>query len=208
MLALEDNRFVTSASWDEYSKFLAAVGDRPIRVTYDRGRLEIMSPSPAHEKAKKLLATLLESILADWDQDYEALGSMTFRREDLDRGLEPDECYWFKKTLAVRDLEEFDFTRDPAPELVIEVEITSSVINRLGLFHALGVDEVWSLTRKGELLVLSWQEDGYHESPVSRVLAGFPAPQMVRWLQPGELTRPQLVRACVQWARPFNAAGR
>lgn len=204
MQALQESRFVISASWQEYLKYLEAVGDRPIRVTFDRGRLELMSPSPAHERAKKLLATLLESLLSDWDIDYEALGSTTFRREDLEKGLEPDECYWFLHAAQARKLVDLDLSRDPAPELVIEVEITSSVLNRLSLFHSMGVAEIWRLTRKGELIALGWAREGYEVLPVSAVIVGLPVSAMSRFLKPRDCPRPQLIREFLTWARAYR----
>ena len=204
MLTVSENRFVTSATWQEYEKFLEAVGERPIRLTYDRGRLEIFSPSLDHKKAKSLLGTLLEALLFDWDRDYEAGGSTTFRRQDLDRGLEPDECYWFEQARAIRKVGTIDLARDPAPELVIEVEITCSVLNRLGLFHSLGVAEIWRLTQVGQMVVLGWSEAGYQVLPVSRVLAGFPVPELTQWLDTSERTRPQLLREFLRWARAYK----
>ena len=205
MVAHHESRFFISATWQEYLKYLEAVGDRPIRVTFDRGRLELLSPSPAHERAKKLLATLLEALLADWNLDYEALGSTTFRREDLERGLEPDECYWLREAAYVRTLLELDLTRDPAPELVIEIEITSSILNRLSLFHAMKVTEIWRLTRKGELVVLGWTPEGYAVLPLSAVVSGLPASAISQFLEPRDCPRPQLIREFLNWARPYRA---
>ncbi len=90
----KDNRFVTWTDWQGYSKFLEAIGDRPIRLTYDQGALEIMSPTQEHERIKTILGHLLVTLVDELGLELEAGGSMTFRREDLDRGLEPDECYW------------------------------------------------------------------------------------------------------------------
>jgi len=37
-------------SWEEYERILVELDERPwLRVTYDRGRLEIMTLSPEHE---------------------------------------------------------------------------------------------------------------------------------------------------------------
>ena len=42
---------LSGVSWEEYEHLLEDLPDRPrVRVSYDGGRLEIMSPLPEHEK--------------------------------------------------------------------------------------------------------------------------------------------------------------
>src|SRR4051794_17128914 len=81
-------------SWELYEELLDAVGERPIHMTYDQGRLEVVTLSPLHEKVKKAITRLLEAYADAMDIEIEGLGSTTFKRKDLRRGLEPDECYY------------------------------------------------------------------------------------------------------------------
>ncbi len=81
------------ASWELYEKLLRDIGQRPIRVTYDQGRMEIRSPLPEHEKPKKLLGRMIEALTVELDMPVASLGSTTFRRREKAKGLEPDECY-------------------------------------------------------------------------------------------------------------------
>src|SRR5438552_66424 len=83
-----------NASWDLYTKLLRDIGDRPVRITYDRGRLEIMSPLPEHEDPKKVIGRLIEMLTYEMDKPMKSLGSTTFRRKDKAKGLEPDQCYY------------------------------------------------------------------------------------------------------------------
>src|ERR1700730_1545257 len=86
-------RFVLhNLRWDDYEKILAVVGNRRIRVTYDRGSLELMSPLPIHESYKRYFGLLLGVLSEELGVPVRGLGSTTFRRRDADRGLEPDEC--------------------------------------------------------------------------------------------------------------------
>src|SRR5438552_1788871 len=89
--------------WQAYEKMLEAIGDRPIRVTYDRGNLELMSPSAIHEIYKRWFARLLDMLVLVVGIHIKACGSTTFRREDLDRGLEPDECFYLASAPRVQD---------------------------------------------------------------------------------------------------------
>jgi Uma2 family endonuclease len=71
------------------------------------------------------------------------LGSTTFRRRELRKGLEPDECYYIQHEEQIRNREEIDLTRDPPPDLVIEIDITHRAIGREAIYAGLGVPEVW-----------------------------------------------------------------
>src|SRR3954452_18636163 len=83
-------------TWDYYDRTLRELERqrRRVRVTYDRGRLEFMTLTQLHEFIKKTIARLIETYSVERGIPATGLGSLTCRREDLDRGLEPDECYY------------------------------------------------------------------------------------------------------------------
>jgi Uma2 family endonuclease len=130
-------------SWNFYELLLKELGDRPIRVTYDRGRLEMMSPLPEHEDVKKTIDRLILGISMETGIEFKSLGSTTFRRRDRDRGLEPDECYYFKEHKRMRGRNRLNLKKDPPPELVVEVDITHRSIAREPVYASLGVREIW-----------------------------------------------------------------
>jgi len=148
-IALDD------VSWDFYERLLEEIGDRPIRVTFDEGSIEIMSPPPKHETVKKAIASLLELLTIELNIQMTRFGSTTFRREDKQKGLEPDECYYLRNTDRVRGMQEYDPDHHPPPDLAIEVDITSRSIARQPIYAALGVPELWRYNSgKLEILVL------------------------------------------------------
>ncbi|AGA31592.1 Uma2 family endonuclease [Singulisphaera acidiphila] len=131
-------------SWDDYEAMLRIVGNRPIRVTYDRGSMEIMSPLWKHGGLSYLLGRLIDVLTEEWDIPVEAADPVTFKREDLAKGVEPDKCYYFGDHAAqVRGKDRLNMGVDPPPDLVIEADITSSSLDRLGIYAALGICEVW-----------------------------------------------------------------
>ncbi len=130
-------------SWDTYQRMLADIGEGRTRLTYDEGTLEVMSPSPFHEKLKKLIGRLLEAYADAIEIELEGFGSMTRAREDLKKGLEPDECYYAQNAPAVMGRDDIDLTVDPPPDLAIEVEVSRSSVSRQPIDFALGVGEVW-----------------------------------------------------------------
>ncbi|MHB1425195.1 MAG: Uma2 family endonuclease [Gemmataceae bacterium] len=141
--ALPQRFVVHGVNWQTYEKALEAFGDQPIRITYDRGSLELMSPLPIHEIYKRCLGLLLAVLDRELKITIKGLASTTVRRRDLDRGLEPDECFYVRNLDRVHDWPNVDFSIDPPPDLALEVDVTRSCLNRLGIYAALGVSEVW-----------------------------------------------------------------
>jgi Uma2 family endonuclease len=139
----EQRMLISDVSWDFYVAFCEEIGERPLRLTYSDGMLEIMITKAPHEFYRKMLAKLIETIVLERDLPVRSGGSMTFQRKDLEKGFEPDDCWWIEHEAEVRAKKEFDFRRDPPPDLAIEVEISRSLVNRVGIFAAMGVKELW-----------------------------------------------------------------
>lgn len=131
------------ASWEFYERLLKEIGDRPIRVTYDNGRLEMMSPLPEHEEVKGLIHDFIRGISIRLGIETKCLGSTTFRKKRAKKGLEPDDCYYFKNEKLMRGRKRLDLSKDLAPELVVEIDITRRSIAREPIYAALGVPEIW-----------------------------------------------------------------
>jgi Uma2 family endonuclease len=143
-LADQQHIVLDDVSWDFYEHLLREIGNRQIRVTFDQGSIEIMSPLPKHERWGSWIGRLVELLCFTRSIDCECLGSTTFRDEAKQKGLEPDECYYFKNAQVARQMEEeFDPAVDPVPELAIEIDITSRSIPREPIYAALGVKELW-----------------------------------------------------------------
>jgi Uma2 family endonuclease len=91
-------------SWREYVRLGRILGDRPLRMTYDRGTLEIMTLSPEHERWKHLLGRLVETMSEELQLPIAGFGSMTCKRRKKRRGVEPDECYWIANEPLVQGI--------------------------------------------------------------------------------------------------------
>src|SRR5262245_38805161 len=122
----EERQLLSGVSWDRYEELLREYEGRHIRLTYSGGDLEIMTVSSGHECSKTLIARLLEALTEELDIPIMGVGNTTFRRKDLARGLEPDECWYIEHEEQMRGKAEIDLTIDPPPDLVIEVEVTRS----------------------------------------------------------------------------------
>src|SRR6266571_5572482 len=102
-----------------------------------------MAPSYAHEELNHLIARVVEIIATEMDLDYCNAGSTTFKREELERGFEPDSCFYVQRAGQIAGKKRLDLTVDPPPDLVLEVDITHPALDKLSIFAVVGVPEVW-----------------------------------------------------------------
>jgi Uma2 family endonuclease len=155
--------------WDTYSRLLRTFDERHIRLTYDRGTLEIMTLSHGHEDDSSFLERIVVILTMVASLPIKHGGSTTIRRKRKQRGLEPDRCYWITNEAMVRGKRVIDLRRDPPPDLAIEVEVTRSALKRLAIYAALGVPEVWRWDGTTLTLYLLKTDGQYIESTVSRL---------------------------------------
>jgi Uma2 family endonuclease len=134
--------------WQDYQAFLDELGDKGLRHTYDRGSLEIMPTSREHEIYLCLLGLLISVLAEELGRRLSLGGQVTLERQDLDRGLEPDACFWLAK--------------DPPPDLYVEIEISRTLVHRLPVLAALGVPEVWRVDGRN-LRIGLLQADGEYQ---------------------------------------------
>jgi Uma2 family endonuclease len=178
---VEHRVVLRGVGWTGYQSLLEMVGDQPIRLTYDRGDVELMSPLPKHERKKCLLGQLVRILAREFHIPVMPMGSTTWSREDMDKGLEADESFYLGDLERVRDPDNVDLDVDPPPDLAIEIEITLSALDRVGIYGALRVPELWRFNGR-TLRVLLRQEDGsYRESPSSGVFPRVPMDEVAQF---------------------------
>ncbi len=134
---------LSGISWATYESLLNELStNRRLRLTYDRGELEIMVPSPEHERPKKIVGRFVETLAEELELDISPLGSTTFKLPELIGG-EPYECFYIKNVNFIRGKTRINLPQDPAPDLVVEIDITSSSQNRFAVYAEMGVPEIW-----------------------------------------------------------------
>lgn len=187
--------------WETYQYLVQDSEEQPNkRLTYDRGILEIMTPLPEHEVYKKLIDRFVLVMVEEMNKEMRSLGSCTWSRQDLKQGLEPDECYYINHEEAVRGKLNIDLNFDPPPDLAIEIDITSSSLNRMSIYEALGVAEVWRFD--GQFLSIYQLVDGiYQMSDKSGVFPFIKGEDIMRFLQQLEGGEMALIKAFRTWVR-------
>jgi Uma2 family endonuclease len=163
----EQRILLAGVPWSVYVMLRDSLDGPGLRMTYLEGMLEIMSPSRTHEVSKKQIARLLELFCLERDIPLFGYGSTTFRKEERERGLEPDECYCRG---ADRD----------TPDIALEVIITRGSIDKLDVYRGLGVREVW-VFEAGRFQLFALRGEGYAPIPVSEVLPEVDLAELARF---------------------------
>ena len=133
--------------------------------------------------------------------DVVALGATTFDREDLQRGFEPDSCFYIEHESQIRGREEIDLTVDPAPDLVIGIDITSSSLDKLPIYAQLDVPEVWRYDG-GKATILHLIEGHYTEREASLAFPFLTSTAVTDFVQKGKSVRRTVwLRELRSWAQ-------
>jgi Uma2 family endonuclease len=180
---------VTDVKWEDYEHLLAWRDEhrpRSVRLAYDQGRLEIMVVTNLHERLRRVLDLMLIIWITETGGEYLPSGQLTHKRDDLEKGFEPDECYYIQSWKRVAGLREIDFTTDPPPDLMIEVEVSRSVLSRLPIIAAFKVPEVWRYDGEKVAILLLQPDGSYAESQSSRAVPNFPFSEVAKYLAMAE----------------------
>ncbi len=152
----EQRVLLSGVPWATYVVLRDSIESPGVKMTYLEGWFEFMSRSRTHEVNKKQIARLLELFCLERDIPLFGFGSTTFRKEEAERGLEPDECY----------------TRGedkPTPDMAPEVVHSHGSIDKLDVYRGLGVREVW-IFEAGALHLHALRGDAYVGIESSEVL--------------------------------------
>jgi Uma2 family endonuclease len=212
-IPITDYAYFEGVSWDEYESMLEQAGERPIRFTYDNGRLEIMTLSYEHEWNSGVIGRFIDLMAIVLEMPFQSGGSTTMKRKLKKKGLEPDDCFWFQHERQMRGKKRLDLKVDPPPDLVLEIDVTRSVMKRMPIYAAMRVPEVWRF--KGEQLkAYLLQPDGtYKVSDYSNVFPFLAMSELQRFLEKAATTdQATLAREFMAWVekelKPRMEAGR
>lgn len=189
-------------TWQTYLELRDAPENYHVRMTYDRGSLEMMSPSKRHEQFGYFLGRLIDAWSEEAGVDIQGCGTMTCSREDLEKGFEPDRCYYVANEARMRDKPELDLATDPPPDLAVEIDVTRKSIAKMPLYAAFGVPEVWRYDGRSLLVFELSAEGQYVPRPSSRSFPRLPLAEVERVLRRmGTASETALVRSFRAWVR-------
>lgn len=174
-------------SWETYERLSSERDESThVRMIYDRGRLEIVSPNPPHERFKYVVGRFIDNLLVGLRIPFEAACESRWTRAAAERGLESDEVFFigFEK-LAVVGGRPADRPDDPLPDLAVEIDTSEQAADRTAVYAALGVPELWAYD--GEKLRISHlREDGTYEEVTASRFLPVSAEEITSWIEKAE----------------------
>ncbi len=192
-------------TWQTYQALLVDMGEhRSARITYDRGTLEIKMPSKLHELINRLLERIITTLTEELGMNVLPLGSTTFDSEAVEQGVEPDSCFYIQNADRVNP-EDNAPPQDFPPDLVVEVDITSSSRSRLNIYKSMGVPEIWHYSRQG-LAILQLHQGKYVECEYSLTFALLSTETLEKFLERGKQSKNHnsLINELRMWLRNQN----
>jgi Uma2 family endonuclease len=187
-------------SWQTYLELRDAPENDHVHMTYDQGELEMMSPSKTHEQYASLIDRLLHAWTLELNIDIQSCRTMTCKREDLQRGFEPDNCYYVAHEAVMRSKTELDLSVDPPPDLAIEIDLGGRGTAKLAVYAAFGVPEVWWFDGQSLRVFVLVEGGRYEHRPVSATFSGLPPAEVENVLgKLGTASETALVQSFRQW---------
>ena len=189
-------------SWETYERLLADDEERRVpRMTYNQGVLELVTPSLPHEKDALTIARIVDIVAAIIGVPILSAGGTTYRRNDLERGFEPDASFYIQNEAQVRDRPGIDLSVDPPPDVVLEMEMSRSALDKLPLFASMGIQEVWRCDGQ-RVTIFILEQDRYRESATSLALPVLTSDILTRFLAESRTAlSPDWFQAVSDWAR-------
>jgi Uma2 family endonuclease len=185
-LTCEHRWVVRDVGWVDYETFVDLIPEwSPLRVAFDGKDMEIMVKGRDHEEFNRLFDHFIVAVAGGLNVEVKTLGELTWKRPEIDRGIEADNCYYIvpvklaaAAAARARKAEESEY---PNPDLAIEVDISPSKVDRPGIYAAMKVSELWRFDG-GDFHIEHLGPDGrYTSASSSKFLLVSPA-DIHRWL--------------------------
>lgn len=194
---------LSNVLWETYDQFAEETTDKIVNPAFyfENGNLLIMVKSAEHEFTNDFIVLFINLVCIEWQKNFGSLGSTTFRRDDLEKGFEPDSCFYFENEPKMRGVKRLDMSVHPAPDLIIEVDITSLSTFRQHIFAAFGVPEIWRFDGE-KMQILRLENDKYIEIPNSLALPKVTTEKLTEFIGKSEtLSRLEWINEVRHWTK-------
>ncbi|MGG6267738.1 Uma2 family endonuclease [Leptolyngbya sp. AN03gr2] len=181
---------LSGVSWQSFEELLSELGQtRTSRLTYDRGKLEMMTPLEEHDRCLRLIESLILVLADELYLKIYSLGSVLLTLPDLGRAIQPDAMYSLED-IKLQKRAELDMNRADSPELAIEVAIGRGSLDRESLYVSMGVPEIWQYTTtvgddvlKGSLQIYQLEGDRYIATENSKLFPTLPGARVQEFIE-------------------------
>jgi Uma2 family endonuclease len=203
---------IRGLSWDLYDRLSDAIDPRQhIYLAYDGKDLEIMTKGRWHEHYKELFGRFVPRVTAALMIRRATLGETSWKRPEIARGLEADQCYYFapdklEADARARARKSDDIVDYPNPDLAIEVDLSPSQIDRPSIYATLRVPEIWRFDGASVVIEQLGPDGSYSPVDYSRFLP-VTANDILRWIIYEDSTDElEFERRVTEWARELRRA--
>ncbi len=178
---------LSNVAWKTFIRFVVEVMNKISnpRFYFDEGNLLIMSVSPEHEYYNRIIASLMDILAEQFGENWLALGSTTYTKDDIEKGFEPDSCFYFSNIEQLRGVKRLDMNIHPAPDLIVEVDITSLSTFRQRIFAAFKVPEIWRFDGE-QMQILKLENNKYVEISNSLALPKVTPEKLTEFIRQSE----------------------
>lgn len=195
-------------SWEEYEHLLDQVGDAGgLRISYQDGTLQVMSPSSEHESYARFFDKLAAITSLRLRINIRSFGSSTMKKQQRRKGLEPDACFYVQSAGLIGNRMQLDFATDPPPDIAVEIDIHHGSISKFPIYAALGIPEIWYFDGQ-QLTIHQLAQDAYVVAETSRALPLLTSHVLTEFLtrlrEEGEF---QTILAFDEWLQTHTGAG-
>ena len=168
-------------AWEEYEGLLEEIGEASgLRISYDSGRLQVMTLSMSHERYAEFVQDLVRLLSLKLRIRVLSFGSMTMKKAPS-HGAEPDKCFYVQTAAAVEGKDSIDLATDPPPDVVVEVDLHHQSVSKFPIYASLGVPEIWHYD--GRSMMIHYLEQGeYILADSSRALSMLSADVLTEFL--------------------------
>jgi len=194
-------------SWDTYEKLLEDLTDRPgVRVSYDQGTVEIMTPLRKHEKYREFISHLIALLADELNITVESSGSTTWKKRKDQKAIEPDLCFHIANAEHVIGKDELDLDVDPPPDLAVEIDVTNESLTKFPIYATLGVPEIWRyVSKRKSVLMYELRKGEYVEISASRSFPRLTPQVLAEFLEHSKTKgRTNALAVFRRWLRPAS----
>ena len=170
-------------TWRNYEQLLEAIGDRPgFRVSYNGGKLEIVSPSPKHDKYSRVTDLFVAAFCEVRQIDFQVFGSATWSSKSLNKGVEADACYYVRNAGRVIGAKGINLETHGPPDIAVEIDLTDSSLSKISIYADISVPEVWRYDGRA-FTFYSLQDGKYSTIPSSFQLPGLTGGMLLKAIE-------------------------
>lgn len=133
-----------NTTWNDYETLIEEVGEAShLRISYTGGNLKVMTLSSLHENYSALVQTLITHLSFRKRIKVLCYKSATMKVTKELKGVEPDGCFYIQSADKLPNKLRIDFSQDPMPDIILEIDIYHDSKSKFEIYSAFGVKELW-----------------------------------------------------------------